>query len=87
MPEINSPNAALRKFSERASMNAPIQGTAADIMKIAMIQVQNKFEQAQLSSKIVAQVHDELIIDCPQEELEIVKNLVKKQWKLLWILV
>ncbi|MFR5892203.1 MAG: DNA polymerase I [Bacilli bacterium] len=78
MPEINSPNAALRKFSERASMNAPIQGTAADIMKIAMIQVQNKFEQAQLSSKIVAQVHDELIIDCPQEELEIVKNLVKK---------
>lgn len=78
MPEINSSNAALRKFSERASMNAPIQGTAADIMKIAMIKVQNEFEQGKFNSKIVAQVHDELIIDCPQEELEIVKNLVKK---------
>ena len=59
-------------------MNAPIQGTAADIMKIAMIKVQNEFEQGKFNSKIVAQVHDELIIDCPQEELEIVKNLVKK---------
>ena len=78
MPEINSSNAALRKFSERASMNAPIQGTAADIMKIAMIKVQNEFEQGKFNSKIVAQFHDELIIDCPQEELEIVKNLVKK---------
>lgn len=87
MPEINSSNAALRKFSERASMNAPIQGTAADIMKIAMIKVQNEFEQGKFNSKIVAQVHDELIIDCPQEELEIVKNLVKKQWKPPWILV
>ena len=78
MPEINSSNAALRKFSERASMNAPIQGTAADVMKIAMINVYNKMKEAKLASKIVAQVHDELIVDVVKEELETVKVIVKE---------
>lgn len=78
MPEINSTNGALRKFSERAAMNAPIQGTAADIMKIAMIQVQNKLDAHHLQSKIVAQVHDELILDTINDELELVKTIVKE---------
>ena len=78
MPEINSTNGALRKFSERAAMNAPIQGTAADVMKIAMIKVQNKLDECHLQSKIVAQVHDELIIDTISEELDIVKEVVKE---------
>ena len=77
IPEINSSNVSLRKFSERASMNAPIQGTAADIMKIAMIHVQKEIDYAQLHCQIVAQVHDELIIDCPKNELQIVKKLLK----------
>lgn len=77
MRDINSPNIALRKFSERASMNAPIQGTAADIMKLAMIDVANALKENNLKAKIVAQVHDELIIDCPKDELEIVKQLLK----------
>ena len=77
MRDINSPNMALRKFSERASMNAPIQGTAADIMKLAMIDVANALKEKNLKAKIVAQVHDELIIDCPKDELEIVKQLLK----------
>lgn len=78
MPEINSANAALRKFSERAAMNAPIQGTAADIMKIAMIQVQKKMDELGLESKIVAQVHDELIIDTKANELEEMKYVLKQ---------
>lgn len=78
MPDINSSNVALRKFSERASMNAPIQGTAADIMKLAMIKVYEALKNANLKSKIVAQVHDELIIDCDFLELDEVTTLVKK---------
>ena len=77
MNEINSSNGALRKIAERAAMNAPIQGTAADIMKIAMLNVYNNLKQAKLKSRIVAQVHDELIIDVVKDELEIVKSLVK----------
>ena len=77
MSDINSSNVALRKFSERASMNAPIQGTAADIMKIAMINVANALKEQNLKAKLVAQVHDELIIDCPKDELDKVQNLLK----------
>lgn len=77
MRDINSSNVALRKFSERASMNAPIQGTAADIMKISMINVANMLKENNLKAKIVAQVHDELIIDCPKEELNTLKELLK----------
>ena len=78
MQDINSSNVALRKFSERASMNAPIQGTAADVMKLAMIKVYEALNNANLKSKIVAQVHDELIIDCDFFELDEVTTLIKK---------
>ena len=75
--EINSSNYALREFAKRTSMNAPIQGSAADIIKIAMIKVAEKIKENNLESKIVAQVHDELIIDCHKDELETVKSLLK----------
>ncbi len=78
IPDINSNNSSLRKFSERASMNAPIQGSAADIMKIAMLKVQKEFTKRSLQAKIVAQVHDELIVDVSSEELETVKAILKK---------
>ena len=75
--EINSSNYALREFAKRTSMNAPIQGSAADIIKIAMINVYNEFKKLNLKSKIVAQVHDELIVDATFEELNKVKEVLK----------
>ena len=78
IPEIKNSNYNIQEFGKRTSMNAPIQGTAADIMKYAMIAVQNKIKELNLKSKMVAQVHDELIIDCVKEEVEIVSNILKE---------
>ena len=78
IPEINSPNHALSEFAKRTAMNAPIQGSAADIIKIAMINVDKKIKKLGLKSKMVAQVHDELIIDTAPDELEVVKSLLKE---------
>lgn len=79
MPDINSSNHNLRQFQERTAMNAPIQGSAADILKIAMIRVQRAIEKLQLNAKIIASVHDEIVIDTPQDEVDIVKNLLKEE--------
>lgn len=79
IPELQSSNHALKKFGERTSMNAPIQGTAADIIKMAMIKVFEKINELKLKSKIIAQVHDELIIDTASHEVEIVKEILKKE--------
>ncbi len=76
--ELTSSNHNLQKFGERTAMNAPIQGSAADVIKIAMIDVYNKMQELSLKSKMVAQVHDELIIDTTFDELEIVKKLIKE---------
>jgi len=78
IPELKSNNYMVRQFGERAAMNTPIQGTAADIMKIAMIKVKEDLENKNLKSKIVLQVHDEMMIEAPIEEAEIVKNIVKE---------
>ena len=78
IPELKSNNYMVRQFGERAAMNTPIQGTAADIMKIAMIKVKEELENKNLKSKIVLQVHDEMMIEAPIEEAEIVKNIVKE---------
>ena len=78
IPEIKNTNVNLKEFGKRTAKNAPIQGTAADIMKIAMIKVDQEFIKNGLQSKIVAQVHDELIIDALKEEEEIVKKLLKE---------
>ncbi|WP_307336017.1 DNA polymerase I [Caldalkalibacillus uzonensis] len=76
LPEINSRNFNLRSFAERTAMNTPIQGTAADIIKKAMIEIAERLKEEQLSSKLLLQVHDELIFEVPQDELETMMKLV-----------
>ncbi len=73
LPEINSPNGPRRQGAERAAINAPMQGTAADLIKLAMIAVQGWLDQEQLDSRMVMQVHDELVLEVPQNELALVK--------------
>lgn len=75
--EINNKNYLIRSAAERICLNTPIQGTAADIMKKAMIDVYNEFKSKNLKSKILVQVHDELVIDCKKDEIEIVKNILQ----------
>ena len=79
IPELKSNNYMVRQFGARAAMNTPIQGTAADIMKIAMINVHKELLGRNLKSKIVLQVHDEMMIEAPMEEAEEVKEIVKAQ--------
>lgn len=76
VPEIKSNNYNVRQFGERVAMNAPIQGTAADIIKIAMVNIENELEERKLQSKLILQVHDELVIETKQEELDVVKELL-----------
>ena len=77
IPELKSNNFMVRQFGSRAAMNTPIQGTAADIMKIAMIKVNNELKKRNLKSKIVLQVHDEMMIEALEEEKEEVKEILK----------
>ncbi|MEG1710543.1 MAG: DNA polymerase I [Clostridia bacterium] len=77
LPEINSSNYQLRSFAQRAAMNMPLQGSAADIMKIAMIRVYNALKKEKLKSKLILQIHDELIVDTFNDEEERVKNILK----------
>lgn len=79
IPEINVSNFMQRQFGERVAMNAPIQGTAADIMKIAMVNVARAIKKNHLQSRIVLQVHDELLIETKKEELETVTEILKKE--------
>ena len=75
--EIYSKNFNVRSFGERTALNTPIQGSAADIIKLAMVNVQNELNKRKLKAKLILQVHDELIIDTPMEEVEEVKALLK----------
>ncbi|MDD2968003.1 MAG: DNA polymerase I [Lachnospiraceae bacterium] len=81
VPELKSSNFMQRSFGERVAMNAPIQGTAADIMKIAMINVNQELKQQNLKSKLVLQVHDELLIEASEDEVELVKRILEEQMK------
>ena len=74
LPEINSPNGPRRQAAERAAINAPMQGTAADIIKLSMIAVQDWLEKEKLDSKLIMQVHDELVLDVPEKELVLVRE-------------
>ena len=76
VPELTSSNFMQRAFGERVAMNSPIQGTAADIMKIAMIGVNRRLKEAQMKSRLVLQVHDELLIEAHLDEVEQVKEIV-----------
>ena len=78
LPDINSRNANLRSFNERNAINAPLQGSAADIIKIAMINLHRRMQEMRLKSKLILQVHDELVLDVVPEELELLSGLVKE---------
>lgn len=77
--DINSQNAVVRGAAERNAVNAPIQGSAADIIKLAMIAIQKRLETEQWKSKMLLQVHDELVFDVPKEEIEALQTMVKKE--------
>lgn len=79
IPEILSSNYNMREFGKRVAMNAPIQGTAADIIKIAMIRIDHKLKENNLRSKLILTVHDELLIETHREEIEIVRTLLKNE--------
>ena len=79
LKNINSRNAIVRGASERNAVNAPIQGSAADIIKLAMINIHNRFEKEGFKSKMLLQVHDELVFDAHKDELEIIKPIIKDE--------
>lgn len=79
IPELASSNFMTRSFGERAAMNAPVQGTAADIIKIAMVRVNRRLKEEHLQSKLVLQIHDELIIETKKDELEIVQKILVEE--------
>lgn len=79
LPEINASNAIQRSFGERVARNMPIQGTAADIIKIAMIKVFNRLAQENMQSRLIMQVHDELIIEAPENEADKAMNILKEE--------
>ena len=78
IPELENKNYMIRSGAERIALNTPIQGTAADIIKIAMVKLYNEFNKNNLKSKILVQVHDELVVDCSKDEFDIVKKLMKE---------
>jgi DNA polymerase-1 len=78
MVDINSTNYNARKFSERASMNMPLQGTASDIIKLAMVNVDKKIKDNNLKSKLILQIHDELIVDTHKDEINAMVTILKE---------
>ena len=76
LPNINSANQTVRGFAERVAINAPIQGSAADMIKLAMIKIQREIKAQNLASKMILQVHDELIFDVPKSEVALMRQLV-----------
>ncbi len=79
LPELKNSNFNMRQFGERVALNMPIQGTAADIIKIAMVNVHRRLREEKLKAKLILQVHDELIVECPEEEAETVSRLLKRE--------
>ena len=81
VPELSSGNFMQRSFGERIAMNSPIQGSAADIIKIAMLRVHNRLEEEHLESKLILQVHDELLIEAKESEIEKVHQILEEEMK------
>src|SRR5699024_969082 len=81
IPELKSAQYMQRQFGERVAMNSPIQGTAADIMKIAMIRVDERLRKEKLEYRVILQVHDELLVEAKKEEAEEVKRIVTEEMR------
>src|SRR5699024_12001925 len=81
IPELKSAQYMQRQFGERVAMNSPIQGTAADIMKIAMIRVDERLRKEKLESRVILQVHDELLVEAKKEEVEEVKQILTEEMR------
>ncbi|MCF8424697.1 MAG: DNA polymerase I [Bacteroidia bacterium] len=81
LKDINSNNATVRSFAERNAINAPIQGSAADMIKVAMINIHNELKQMNIKSKMILQVHDELVFDVYKPELDLIKPIIEKHMK------
>ena len=79
LPELKSSNFNLRSFGERVALNMPIQGTAADIIKLAMVRVHRRLKEEKLRARLIMQVHDELIVECPEEERQQVERLLAEE--------
>lgn len=79
IPEINSSKYNIRQFGERVAMNMPLQGTASDIIKLAMIRVHNAFVEQNIKSQLILQIHDELIVDTCEDEIEKVKTILRRE--------
>lgn len=77
LPEINSPNSNIRQFAERAAINAPIQGSAADLIKVAMLNIATAIKEKDLNSKMILQVHDELLFDVKKNEVKQMREIIK----------
>ena len=80
--ELSSSNTQIREFGKRAAINHPMQGTAADLIKLAMIELNNKLKSGNLESKMILQVHDELVLEVKKSEFEQVKSLVLEAMEL-----
>ena len=77
IPELSAKNFNIRSFGERIALNTPIQGSAADIIKIAMVKVYNELKKRKLKSKLIIQIHDELVVDAAEDEVEEVKKIMR----------
>ena len=79
IPDINSKNPNMRGFAERTAVNTPLQGTAADLIKLAMIRLDEEIRRRRLKSRMTLQVHDELVFEVPEAEIETMRNLVREK--------
>ena len=79
IPEINSPQVQLRNFAERTALNSPLQGTAADLIKMAMISIDARLKKEKLAAKMILQVHDELLFELPVKEKSKLEKLVQEE--------
>ncbi|MBQ2695780.1 MAG: DNA polymerase I, partial [Clostridia bacterium] len=86
LPELSSSNFQLRSFGERAALNTPIQGMAADIIKLAMVRVYTRLKEEKLSAKLILQVHDELIVEAPLAEQERAGEILKTEMEQAYLL-
>ncbi|MDI7259949.1 MAG: DNA polymerase I [Thermodesulfobacteriota bacterium] len=86
LPEISSPTVAIRQASERMAINTPLQGTAADIIKVAMIRIQNRLEEGPFLTKMIMQVHDELVFEVPEEEIQKALPMIQNEMEMVMVM-